>query len=161
MPTQREKLNALRLDVEPGNYTVRLHQQIDGKITALAGPQTFEVERIRKNVLENPIADQRDEFIEKLVTLDKAIDIANHSFKKSSKHLKTLLMALPYVDSSQEDLSSKLHSLRELMNEINRLMEGSSSKAEVGEKDDLTLSYRCILQQVGCMATPMDQRHFT
>ncbi|GIR17990.1 MAG: hypothetical protein CM15mP32_1770 [Flavobacteriaceae bacterium] len=43
-------------------------------------------------------------------------------------------MALPYVDSSQEDLSSKLHSLRELMNEINRLMEGSSSKAEVGEK---------------------------
>ncbi|GIR17989.1 MAG: hypothetical protein CM15mP32_1760 [Flavobacteriaceae bacterium] len=35
----------------------------------------FEVERIRKNVLENPIADQRDEFIEKLVTLDKAIDI--------------------------------------------------------------------------------------
>ncbi|MEC7617122.1 MAG: glycosyl hydrolase, partial [Bacteroidota bacterium] len=137
-----EKLNALRLDVEPGNYTVRLYQQIDGKITALAGPQTFEVERIRKNVLENPIADQRDEFIEKLVTLDKAIDIANHSFKKSSKHLKTLLKALSYVDSSQEDLSSKLHSLGELMNEIKRLMEGSSSKAEVGEKDDLTLSYR-------------------
>ncbi|GIR17988.1 MAG: hypothetical protein CM15mP32_1750 [Flavobacteriaceae bacterium] len=26
MPTQREKLNALRLDVEPGNYTVRLYK---------------------------------------------------------------------------------------------------------------------------------------
>ena len=48
---KEKTLNALRLDVEPGNYTVRLHQQIDGKITALAGPQTFEVERIRKNVL--------------------------------------------------------------------------------------------------------------
>ena len=137
----QKKQQTFILDVEPGNYTVRLHQQVDGKITALAGPQAFEVERIRKNVLK-PIADQRDEFIEKLVALDKAIDIANHSFEKSSKHLKTLLKALPYVDSSQEDLSSKLHSLRELMNEIKRLMEGSSSKAEVGEKDDLTLSYR-------------------
>ena len=162
---KRKKLNALRLDVEPGNYTVRLYQQIDGKITALAGPQTFEVERIRKNVLENPIADQRDEFIEKLVTLDKAIDIANHSFKKSSKHLKTLLMALPYVDSSQEDLSSKLHSLRELMNEINRLMEGSSSKAEVGEKDDLTISYRLYFAASGLYGnsygpTPLHMKSF-
>jgi len=163
--TKKKTLNALRLDVEPGNYTVRLHQQIDGKITALAGPQTFEVERIRKNVLENPIADQRDEFIEKLVALDKAIDIANHSFEKSSKHLKTLLKALPYVDSSQEDLSSKLHSLRELMNEINRLMEGSSSKAEVGEKDDLTLSYRLYFAASGLYGnsygpTPLHMKSF-
>ena len=162
---KRKKLNALRLDVEPGNYTVRLHQQIDGKITALAGPQTFEVERIRKNVLQNPIADQRDEFIEKLISLDKAIDIANHSFEKSSKHLKTLLKALPYVDSSQEDLSSKLHSLRELMNEIKRLMEGSSSKAEVGEKDDLTLSYRLYFAASGLYGnsygpTPLHMKSF-
>ena len=162
---KRKTLNALRLDVAPGNYTVRLHQQIDGKITALAGPQTFEVERIRKNVLQNPIADQRDEFIEKLISLDKAIDIANHSFEKSSKHLKTLLKALPYVDSSQEDLSSKLHSLRELMNEIKRLMEGSSSKAEVGEKDDLTLSYRLYFAASGLYGnsygpTPLHMKSF-
>ena len=162
---KRKTLNALRLDVAPGNYTVRLHQQIDGKITALAGPQTFEVERIRKNVLQNPIADQRNEFIEKLISLDKAIDIANHSFEKSSKHLKTLLKALPYVDSSQEDLSSKLHSLRELMNEIKRLMEGSSSKAEVGEKDDLTLSYRLYFAASGLYGnsygpTPLHMKSF-
>ena len=162
---KRKTLNALRLDVAPGNYTVRLHQQIDGKITALAGPQTFEVERIRKNVLQNPIADQRDEFIEKLIALDKVIDIANHSFEKSSKHLKTLLKALPYVDSSQEDLSSKLHSLRELMNEIKRLMEGSSSKAEVGEKDDLTLSYRLYFAASGLYGnsygpTPLHMKSF-
>ena len=123
------------------------------------------MERIRKNVLENPIADQRDEFVEKLVTLDKAIDIASHSFKKSSKHLKTLLMALPYVDSSQENLSSKLHNLRELMNEINRLMEGSSSKAEVGEKDDLTLSYRLYFAASGLYGnsygpTPLHMKSF-
>ena len=69
----------------------------------LQGPQTFEVGASEKNVLQNH-ADQRDVFIEKLISLDQAIDIANHSFKKSSTHLKTLLMALPYVDSSQEDL---------------------------------------------------------
>ncbi|MDC3079556.1 glycosyl hydrolase, partial [Flavobacteriaceae bacterium] len=162
---KRKMLNTLRLDVEPGNYTVRLHQQIDGKITAVTGPQIFEVDRIRKNILENPIADQRDEFIEKLVALDKAIDIANHSFEKSSKHLKTLLKSLPYVDSSQEDLSSKLHSLRELMNEIKRFMEGSSSKAEVGEKDDLTLSYRLYFAASGLNGnsygpTPLHMKSF-
>ena len=76
------------------------------------------------------------------MSLDMEIDLASHSFKKSSKHLKTLLKALPFVETSQEDVLSTLHDLRDRMHTVNRLLEGSSSKAEVGEKDNLTLSYR-------------------
>ena len=163
--SKRKALNTLRLDVEPGTYHVSLFQQIGGKHTKLAGPQTFEVDRIRKNVLENPIADQRNEFIDNLVSLDQAIDIASHSFEKSSNHLKTLLKALPFVDGDQGDFSLRLHRLRDKMNEINRVLEGSSSKAEVGEKDNLTLSYRLYFAATGLYGnsygpTPLHMKSF-
>ena len=35
------------------------------------------------------------------------------------------------------------------MHAVNRLLEGSSSKAEVGEKDNLTLSYRLYFAATG------------
>ena len=41
----------------------------------------------------------RQDYIDQLMALDMEIDLASHSFKKSSKHLKTLLKALPFVES--------------------------------------------------------------
>jgi len=149
--SKRESLNTFRLNVAPGIYTVSLHQQIGGQVTELIGPQSFEVDRIRENVLKNPLADMRQDYIDQLMALDMEIDLARHSFKKSSTHLKTLLKALPFVESSQEDLSSTLHSLRDRMHAVNRLLEGSSSKAEIGEKDNLTLSYRLYFAANGLM----------
>ena len=149
--SKRESLNTFRLNVAPGIYKVSLHQQIGGQVTELIGPQSFEVDRIRENVLKNPLADMRQDYIDQLMALDMEIDLASHSFKKSSKHLKTLLKALPFVESSQEDLSSTLHALQDRMHVVNRLLEGSSSKAEVGEKDNLTLSYRLYFAANGLM----------
>ena len=130
---------------------VSLHQQIDGQVTELVGPQSFEVDRIRKNILENPLADMREDYIDQLLALDLEIDLASHSFEKSSKRLKTLAKALPFVDTQQEDLSATLHKLNDKMHAINRLLEGSSSKAEVGEKDNLTLYYRLYFAANGLM----------
>ncbi|MFL2594545.1 MAG: hypothetical protein ACJ0PV_03055, partial [Flavobacteriaceae bacterium] len=42
-------------------------------------------------------------------------------------------------------------SLLDRMHAINRLLEGSSSKAEVGEKDNLTLSYRLYFAANGLL----------
>jgi hypothetical protein len=140
--SKREFLNTFRLNVAPGKYTVSLYQQIGGQVTELIGPQSFEVDRIRENVLKNPLADMRQNYIDQLMALDMEIDLASHSFEKSSKHLKTLLKALPFVETSQEGLSSTLYTLLDRMHAVKRLLEGSSSKAEVGEKDNLTLSYR-------------------
>ena len=151
MPILSENPKHLSFECCPWHYTVSLHQQIGGQITELIGPQSFEVDRIRENVLKNPLADMRQDYIDQLMELDMDIDLASHSFKKSSKHLKTLLKALPYVETSHIDLSSTLHALRDRMHSVDRLLEGSSSKAEVGEKDNLTLSYRLYFAANGLM----------
>ena len=117
--SKRESLNTFRLDVTPGTYMVSLHQQIDGQVTELVGPQSFEVDRILKNILENPLADMREDYIDQLMALDLEIDLASHSFEKSSKRLKTLAKALPFVDTQQEDLSATLHKLNDKMHAIN------------------------------------------
>jgi hypothetical protein len=51
------------------------------------------------------------------------------------------------------------------MHAINRLLEGSSSKAEVGEKDNLTLSYRLYFAANGLLGnsygpTPLHMESF-
>ena len=79
--------------------------------------------------------------------------------------IRDRLKALPFVESSQEDLSSTLHALRDRMHAVNRLLEGSSSKAEVGEKDNLTLSYRLYFAANGLMGnsygpTPLHMESF-
>ena len=142
-------LYARRLDVDPGTYTVSLQKRVGGTLTDLAGPVSFEVKRIRENVLENPIADQRDDYINQLMALNMEVDLANHNFDKSSKHLQTLIKALPYVNKNQSELTAALYGLRDQMNTINKQLNGSSAKAEVGEKDEVTLGYRLYFASNG------------
>ena len=142
-------LYARRLDVAPGTYTVSLQKRVAGTVTDLAGPESFEVKRIRKNVLENPIAEQRDSYITNLMALNMEVDLANHNFDKAGKRLNTMMKALPYLNSNQEALTAELYKLRDQMNAIERQLNGSASKAEVGEKDEVTLGYRLYFASNG------------
>jgi photosystem II stability/assembly factor-like uncharacterized protein len=144
-------LYARRLDVSPGTYTVRLQKRVGGSITDMAEPQSFEVKRIRENVLDNPIAGEREAYIDDLMALNFEIDQASHAFEKSSKRLQTLIKALPYLREDQVALTSAVYALRDQMNKIDTQLEGSSSKAEVGEKDKVTLGYRMYFAANGLM----------
>jgi photosystem II stability/assembly factor-like uncharacterized protein len=163
--TKQKSINAWRLDVAPGTYSVSLLKRVGGVETELVGAQTFEVERIRKNVLANPLADQRQAYIDKIFALDKQIELADHAFETAGKRLKTLKKALKFVDGDKAKITAVLYDLLEEKHKISRMLDGNSSKKEVGEKDQLTLNYRLYFAANGLMGnsygpTPLHMESF-
>ena len=128
--------------VDPGEYQVSLYKRVGGEMTMLSGPVTLEVERIRKNVLTNPLADKHEEYNKALVELNKVVRVYEHKFKKANARMATYERSLKNLKTDNSALTKAVFDLRETKNSLQREFGGSAAKAEVGEKDRLTLMDR-------------------
>jgi hypothetical protein len=135
--------------VDPGSYTVTLYKSIDGAVTQLGTPQTFTVERIRKNVLTNPNADKIADYAKSLKEFVTKYGVTTNDFNKASKRVKAFTKALKYVNAAPGTLENEVVQLQQTMNALNVALFGNSAKAEVGEKDDPTVSDRLMIAQRG------------
>ena len=132
----------IRTMAEPGTYSVSMYKRIDGVLTDLNQKQSFEVERIRKNTLTNPLASEHKEYYKSIAALTKKVRTYEHKFDKASKRVEAYLKNLSYIADERMALTEKVYELRTTMNELKREIGGSPSKAEVGEKDNVSLNSR-------------------
>lgn len=135
--------------VDPGSYTVSLYKSVDGAVTQLGTPQMFTVERIRKNVLTNPNVDKIANYAKELKEFATTYGITLNDFNKASKKVKAFTKALKYVNAAPGTLENEVVQLQQTMNVLNVALFGNSAKAEVGEKDDPTVSDRLMIAQRG------------
>lgn len=133
----------------PGTYTVTLYKAVDGITTQLGTPQSFMVERIRKNVLTNPDADKIASFKNELLSFATKVEVAEHDFEKTSKKVKAFNTALEYVNDVPGTLENEVVKLQQTMNSLQLALSGNSAKAEVGEKDDPTVKDRLMIARRG------------
>ena len=129
-------------NVDPGTYQVSLYKRVGGDLTELAGPVSLEVERIRESVLTNPLADKHKEYNKALADLNTKVSVYQHKFKKATARVSTYERNLKNLKSNRAELTKALYALRDEMNALEREFGGSAAKAEVGEKDRLTLMDR-------------------
>ena len=135
--------------VAPGTYTVALYKSVNGIVTPLGTPQTFTVERIRKNALANPNIDRMASYTNELLDFTSMVDVQLHKLNKASKKVKAFDKALTYANAVPGALENEVAKLKTTMNALNRALTGSPAKAEVGEKDDPTVSDRLSIAQRG------------
>ena len=135
--------------VDPGGYTVTLYKSVDGAVTQLGTPQTFTVERIRKNVLTNPNADKIADYAKALKEFATSYGLTVNDFNKAGKRVKAFTKALKYVNAAPGTLEREVVQLQQTMNTLNVALFGNSAKVEVGEKDDPTVSDRLMIAQRG------------
>ena len=128
--------------VDPGSYQVTLYKRIGGVLTELAGPVNLEVERIRKNVLTNPMANKHEEYNKALAELTTSVRISEHLFKKAIARVATYERSLKQVKENRVELTESVYMLREQMYRLQKDFGGSVAKAQIGEKDRLTLMDR-------------------
>jgi hypothetical protein len=128
--------------VDPGTFQVSLYKRIGGDLTELAGPVSLEVERIRKSVLTNPLADKHKEYNQALADLNTKVKVYEHKFKKATARVSTYERNLKNLKSNRVELTKAVYTLRDEMNALQREFGGSAAKAEIGEKDNLTISDR-------------------
>ncbi len=127
---------------EPGTYTVSMYKRVDGTLTDLDQKQQFEVERIRKNTLTNPMASKHKAYYESIAALTKKVKAYDHKFNKANKRVAAYKKSLGYVNEQRTTLTKEVYDLLETMNSLKREIGGSSSRAEVGEKDNVSLNSR-------------------
>jgi len=129
-------------EVDPGTYTVNVFKRHGTEFTFLAGPGSIEVERIRSNVLENPLANQHDSYYKNLAMFTKEVRSYQHQFDKANNLVKTMKANVKFIKYNKAEITKEIYSLVETMNQLNRTFGGSETRREVGEKDYLTISDR-------------------
>ena len=125
----------LTLSVKPGKYSVHLLELVNGGVNELTESKTFDIKRIRKNVLENPLTSKIDEYILDLHKFEIQYSTTISDYIKSKNKQSTFENILRYVKNIDNDLLTKLKDLRDHMNSIDVLLYGNKSKKEIMEKE--------------------------
>ncbi|MFK8042731.1 glycosyl hydrolase [Congregibacter sp.] len=126
----------------PGTYSATLYKRVDGQVSQLDEPVTFEVERLYPGTL--PGASDAE-----VAAFWRAWEDAT---RKASKLDLDLAGAIARVDAMGKALSRSradagqldagLHQLRETLLALNAEVKGNPAKIEVGEKNRPTVSQR-------------------
>lgn len=136
-----------------GIYTVAMYLNNKGEVTPLSQPQTFEVEAIFDNVLDNPMQNSVNTFLSDLKLFKTQVDVSLNSFRKASKRLIALEKASVYATKQPGVIEKEISTLKNTMFTIEQKLSGNSSKDEIGEKDVQSISSRLSVAQGGFTTT--------
>ena len=78
----------------PGSYTVTLVKIVEGETTALAGPVSFEVERMRNGALEGASPEETVAFWQQLAATQRATTAATRAIARAFERTEELRVAL-------------------------------------------------------------------
>ncbi|MDG1730016.1 MAG: glycosyl hydrolase [Algibacter sp.] len=136
-----------------GTYTVSMFSNIKGQINPLSDPQTFEVERIRENVLNNPMASKMDTYVEELKDFRLTYETFIKAYDNASKKVLAFEKAAAYAQGEPGRLEKEISGLKKQMQILNSTLYGNSSKKEIGEKDTPSIASRLSVAQGGFNTT--------
>ncbi|RMG31346.1 MAG: glycosyl hydrolase [Bacteroidetes bacterium] len=118
----------------PGTYTVSLSKLVDGNITPLAGPVSFEVVPLRQGALKGATFEEIAQFRKELESLQTDIAALNYLLNNSSDKVNAMKEALSRMETDAPELLSQLHQLQQQLYELDEEINGNRSKEEIGER---------------------------
>ena len=134
----------------PGLYSVTLYSIIEGGTIKLGETQTFNVERIRENVLKNPMSEKEiSDYANSLIEFKASVNTITNDFNKASKKLKAFDKILKYANIAPGKLDSEIHDLKKVMYNLDEKLNGNSVKKEIREKEILSIASRILTAQRG------------
>lgn len=138
---------------DEGNYTVSMFSNLKGEISTLSEPQTFKIERIRENVLSNPMVSKMDTYIKDLKGFKLTYETAIKAYNNASKKVSAFEKATAYIEAEPGSLEKEMSDLKKQMQMLNQMLYGNSSKMEIGEKDNPSIASRLSVAQRGFNST--------
>ena len=147
--SSRDSGTGLRSDVTRGTYYVQLFKKHNGALLQLTPKEAFEVARLRQNVLTNPKAASHNAYKAKLNALYVKSEIMDNKLEKTKKKIVALSKAIGFAQANQDVLHKTVYDLQKQQYDLERKIDGSDAKGEVGEKDTPTLSFRISVASRG------------
>ena len=139
--------------VAPGTYTATLYKQVDGKTELLSGPVNFNVVPLAKGYLKGATPEDAAAFWRQIEALDKKVSATNIVLKNGMKRVKAMQLALAQSQAEMGNLYDQLYELRDALLIIDKTLNGSRAKQEVGELSNLTVGDRLSVVKMGNMSS--------
>ncbi len=133
----------------PGTYTATLSQQVNGEITQLSEPQSFEVVPLREGALKGASPEEAAKFwrsYEEAVRLSSAMNIALRNTIIRTKRMQKVLR-----NSTIEtgNIDTRLAAVKKELNRLSSDLYGSQAKNQIGEKTKPTIGNRLFSLSIG------------
>lgn len=126
----------------PEKYNVQLSKQVNGMVSNLSRPVSFDVVPMLKGSLPAAAPDVVVAFWKKAAALQKDLSAAALNVKTGLKKVEMMKTALIRSTSSPGELDKRLLEIREKLLNMDEALHGSKAKNQVGEKFNPTIGER-------------------
>jgi hypothetical protein len=133
----------------PGTYTVTLARQKDGETTILTGPVTFEVERMRSGALEGASPEETVTFWRRIAAVRRSTSAASRVLEETFERVENLRKAVDRSGAAPDGVDAEIHTIEQELHEIDEALNGSRSRAAVGEPDVHFITHRLRTAAMG------------
>lgn len=127
--------------VLPGTYSVGLSKSVDGTVTQLAGPVSFEIRTLGNVTLPADNPDEMLAYHKQLMDLSKSANSARSAYNELNERLSYYQAALKAV-GDQSGLADKITSMEEDLEEIRKVMFGDRIASQLEMRQAPSLNSR-------------------
>lgn len=124
----------------PGKYSVILSKEVDGKVTQLDGPVSFNVKPLHKATIPGADAAALVSYRKKVKEVQDMMAMGQEKLGDLEKQVKSMETALERSAIAPGKLNEEVYALQDEVRKLERMMEGSPARGEVGEKAPPTIS---------------------
>ncbi|MBN2731238.1 MAG: hypothetical protein JXR26_02305 [Balneolaceae bacterium] len=139
----------------PGTYTASLSKVVQGNVTSLSEPITFEVKPLQNQALEGASNEAIAKFRENLEVFQQDLSQTTNKLQNQLEKINALQTALFRASKEAPTLAERLNDTRLDLLELNEQMNGSEAKAQIGERNPpnprsrLFVGYRALRTTYG------------
>lgn len=128
--------------VMPGKYSVSMAKYVNGEVTPLAGPQTFQVIPLKNTIL--PAKDRKAmvEFQAKVSELGRVVRGTVSAAREIDERIKIIKKTLPQTPKASPQLMKQAENIENQLREILRALSGDRSISSRYEKQPPSISSR-------------------
>ncbi|PPK85087.1 photosystem II stability/assembly factor-like uncharacterized protein [Neolewinella xylanilytica] len=124
----------------PGEYTVTLSREENGAVNQLAGPVTFEVKPLHEPTIEGPAPAEYQAYRLEAKAVQNQLAAVQEFMDEATKQLGAMETALERASVEPGTLDGKLYELRQELAALEKEINGSPSRDEIGERNPPTIS---------------------
>lgn len=135
----------------PGTYTVSMAKSVDGVVTALSDPASFQVVRMHGSALPGAEPADTVAFWQRIAGVQRATSAAGQALTQANERIGHLRTAIQRSTTVPGELDAELEAIRLALDDIQVRLNGHPSKGAVGESDIHTVGQRLQVAMMGTM----------
>jgi len=126
----------------PGSYTVSMAKEVDGVITELVAPKTFNIKKLQDGTISGASATEYQSFAQELGRLSNQHAAISSALRKNKLKLSAISTAMERASINTGPLNAEIFEVRNKINKYDLMLNGNPIKNEIGERNDPTISNR-------------------